>query len=91
MGGNEHNNYTGSLDIQRALDIARNTEGDLDPRISDYLENNLSQVWRRIQANPDSCILTKDEFAVFNFFRARFHGSEMAEKTVARFWQHHQE
>lgn len=91
MGGNDYNTYTGSLDVQRALDIARNTEGDLDPKISDYLENNLSQLWGRIQASPDNYVLTKDEFAVFNFFISRFHGSEMAEKAIARFWQHHQE
>lgn len=91
MGGDEANGHIGPLDSQHALEIARCTEGDLDPAVSDFLETKLAQLWDRIQAQPDHCILTKDEFAVFNFFIVRFDGSEMAEKAVARFWKNHQE
>lgn len=91
MGGQVYNDTVGPLDAQRALDIARNTEGDLDPRISDFLELKLSQLWTRLQAEPDKYILTKDEFAVFNFFISRFRGSETAEKAISRFWMNHQE
>lgn len=83
--------FTGPLDAQRALDIARNTEDDLDPVISDFLESELAQLWARIQAKPEDYILTKDEFAVFNFFIARFSGSEVAEKAIARYWNNHKE
>lgn len=81
----------GPLDPQRALDIARNTEGDLDPSVSDFLEAELSKLWGRLQAQPDEYVLTKDEFAVFNFFVSRFHGSETAEKAIARFWKSYKE
>ncbi|KAF1354912.1 hypothetical protein BDV97DRAFT_278158, partial [Delphinella strobiligena] len=76
----------GPLNVQRALDIARNTEGDLDPAISSFLESMLSGLWGRIDSEPDTYILTKDEFAVFNFFIARFDGSDKAEKAIARYW-----
>jgi len=90
MGEDMPDERDGTLNIQRALDIARNTEGDLDPTVSNFLETSLSQLWARIQADPDDYILTKDEFAVFNFFISRFSGSEIAEKAIARFWTTHQ-
>lgn len=91
MGEDEAKTNGGPLNIQRALDIARNTEGDLDPAISSFLESMLSQLWDRIESEPDRYILTKDEFAVFNFFITRFNGSEKAEKAIARYWRSHQE
>ncbi|KAH0238363.1 hypothetical protein KCV06_g256, partial [Aureobasidium melanogenum] len=59
---------TGVLDIQRALDIARNTEGDLDYSVAKYLEEQLAQVWGRLESRPNSYVLSKDEFAIFNYF-----------------------
>lgn len=91
MGGEDSNNHLGTLDIQRALDIARNTEGDLDPTVSTFLESEIAQLWSRIQARPNEYVLTKDEFAVFNFFVARFNGSDTAEKAIARYWRTHEE
>lgn len=93
MGGNTPTviDGVGVLTIQRALDIARNTEGDLDPAVADYLEARLAEVWGRIQAQPDDYILTKDEFAIFNYYIRRFEDSLIAERAVARFWRSHQE
>ncbi|GAB7356323.1 hypothetical protein MBLNU459_g7118t3 [Dothideomycetes sp. NU459] len=79
------------LNIQRALDIARNTEGEIDPAVAQYLDKQLSELWNRLQARPEDYVLTKDEFAVFNFNIRRFEGSEVAEKAIARFWAHHRE
>lgn len=81
----------GNIDYQRAVDIARNTEGDLDPSIAEYLEGALSTIWARIEHQPETYIFTKDEFAVFNFYRQRFMDSEVAERAVARFWSNHSE
>jgi hypothetical protein len=78
MGGSTNNTNAmgvegiGQLTYQRAIDIARNTEGDLDPNVTAYL--------------PDSYLLSKDEFAVFNYFRQRFQG-EVAERAVDRYWR----
>ncbi|TKA79872.1 hypothetical protein B0A55_03676 [Friedmanniomyces simplex] len=72
MGGSSTNvDGVGALNYQRALDIARNTEGDLDPNVREYLERALTEIWSRVQQHPDSYILSKDEFAVFNFYIRR--------------------
>lgn len=71
-----------------AIDIARNAEGELDPHVRNYLEEALSNIWNRVQAEPDTYLLSKGEFAIFNFFIQRFDGSDVAEKVVARYWQH---
>lgn len=88
MGGNNNVNIDGIgvLNYQRALDIARNSEGDLDPSVSAYLEDALTDIWRRLMIQPDDYIMTKDEFAVFNFYRGRFDDNEVAENAVARYW-----
>lgn len=80
-------NGLGVLTYQRAIDVARNTEGDLDPNVSAYLESALSDIWARITLQPDTYVMTKDEFAVFNFYRSRFDDNEVAEQAVARYWQ----
>ena len=81
----------GNLTYQRAVDIARNTEGDLDPSVQSYLDGALNEIWNRINLQPDSYILTSDEFAVFNFFRLRFQGNSVAEQAVARYWRNIEE
>jgi hypothetical protein len=92
MGGHQTTNVdgVGALNYQRALDIARNTEGDLDPNVRDYLERALNDIWVRVQHQPDSYILTKDEFAVFNFYIQRYTGLPESEAAIARYWQHTQ-
>ncbi|KAG9947183.1 hypothetical protein KCU85_g5982, partial [Aureobasidium melanogenum] len=81
----------GVLDIQRALDIARNTEGDLDYSVAKYLEEQLAEVWGRLESRPNSYVLSKDEFAIFNYFVGRYCDSEVAEKAIARFWSSYQD
>jgi hypothetical protein len=86
MGGNEVDGY---FTIQRALEIARNSEGVVDPTVSSCLERSLRDVWARLEADPDNYILTKDEFALFNYFRHRFTNSNTAQRAVHRFWDHY--
>ena len=89
MGTNPINvDGVGALNYQRAIDIARNTEGDLDPTVHEYLEQAVADIWGRIQSEPNSYILSKDEVAVFNFYIRRFEGIPQAEQAVARYWQH---
>lgn len=77
----------GVLTYQRAIDIARNTEGDLDPNVSAYLEGALHNIWSRIQQEPNNYIMSNDEFAVFNYYRTRTEGDPLAEQAVARYWR----
>ncbi|MCJ1361676.1 hypothetical protein MMC16_000776 [Acarospora aff. strigata] len=84
MGGNGLSNQ---LTVKRALEIARNGEDRaLDPAVSVVLERAISEIWQRIQAHPDTYVLSKDEFAVFNYFRGRFQHSDVARRAVGRFW-----
>jgi hypothetical protein len=87
MGGNEVDGY---FTIQRALELARNSEGVVDPTVSSCLERSLRDVWARLEADPDSYVLTKDEFALFNYFRHRFTNSNIAQRAVQRFWDNYQ-
>jgi hypothetical protein len=86
MNGNQTN---GHYTIQRALDIVRNSEDYVDPSVHNYLERVLQQVWARIQQAPDTYVLNQDEFALFNYYRARFQGSEVARRAVQRFWDNY--
>ncbi|KAK4071455.1 uncharacterized protein Triagg1_6116 [Trichoderma aggressivum f. europaeum] len=75
--------------VAQALEIARESpDGASDPTVSKILELALSQIWGRVQAQPDSYVMTRDEFAVFNFFQHRFQGDKTAVKARKRYWDH---
>lgn len=85
MGGGSSNQLT----VKRALEIARNGEDRaLDPAVSAVLERAIAEIWQRIQAQPDTYVLSKEEFSVFNYFRSRFQHLEVARRAVGRFWDH---
>lgn len=91
MGGNNPTSSSGvdgvgQLTYQRAIDIARNTEGDLDPSVTTYLEEAVTEISNKLNSYPDSYVLSKDEFAVFNYYRQRFSG-DIAERAVDRYWR----
>ncbi|KAF2736361.1 hypothetical protein EJ04DRAFT_171350 [Polyplosphaeria fusca] len=90
MGNNaEYIDGYGSLTLQQALDIARNSERGVDPRINAHLERKISELWSKLNAQPNTYIFTKDEGALFTYYRQRFHGSPVAQQAVARFWNHY--
>lgn len=74
-------------DFRQALERAQSSEdGHLDPETSDTLETAIRELWRRIERDPSGYVLTRDEFALFNYFRDRYRGSILARNAVARFW-----
>lgn len=78
------------ISVSKALELVRNSEtGEVHPSVDQTLERAIHTLWLRIQARPDSYVMTKDEFAVFNYFRARYTGNETARKAVGRFWNNH--
>lgn len=84
-------NTTSISDVRQALDRARNSDdGRIDPQTSAILETAIGELWRKIQAQPDSYVLSRDEFALFNYFRERFRGSPIAQRAVERFWNNFQ-
>ncbi|KAI9712545.1 MAG: hypothetical protein M1812_006854 [Candelaria pacifica] len=93
MGGNRNSGSASAdtLTVPRALEIARNSEdAGVDPTVTAILERAISEIWQRLIAHPESYVLSKEEFAVFNYFRNRFHGSEIAQRAVERFWNNFQ-
>ena len=77
------------LTVARALEIVRNNEeGQVHPSVTVVLERTIGEIWRRIQAQPTSYVMSRDEFAVFNYYRNRFKDSQIAQQAVARFWNH---
>ncbi|KAL4896347.1 hypothetical protein BDV59DRAFT_199542 [Aspergillus ambiguus] len=70
-----------------ALERARNCEdGNIDAATTQILESAIADLWRRIQDQPDTYTLTRDEFALFNYFIKRFSGDRVAQDAVARYW-----
>ena len=90
MGGNaEYIAGYGYLSLQTALDIARNSEGGVDSSINAYLERKLGELWARLQAQPHTYVFTKDEFALFNYYRQRFGNTDIATSAIRRFWDNY--
>lgn len=74
-------------EVAQALEIARESpDGAKDPVVSSILESALGQIWSRVQAQPDSYVMSRDEFAVFNFFQHRFEGNKVAIAARRRYW-----
>lgn len=93
MGGNTASDHVtpNQLSVSRALDIARNREdGVSNPAVNEVLESAIAGIWQRINAQPNAYVMSKEEFAVFNYYRNRFDGMALAQQAVGRFWNHHQ-
>ena len=75
--------------VAQALEIARDSpEGAQDPAVVRILEAALSEIWAKIQARPTSYIMTRDEFAVFNYYQSRFEGQPLASSARKRYWDY---
>jgi len=73
--------------VAQALEIARESpDGSSDPTISKILEAALTRIWDKVERNPNTYIMTRDEFAVFNFFQYRFTGDKRAVSARKRYW-----
>lgn len=74
--------------IKDALDRARDCDdGSMDAVDSNLLEASIAELWGRIKNQPDY-VLTRDEFALFNFFRAtRYSDDPDAKRAVAQHWE----
>lgn len=76
-----------SNEVAQALEIARESpDGAKDPTVSSILETALAQIWGKVQAQPDSYVMSRDEFAVFNYFQHRFEGNKVAIAARKRYW-----
>jgi hypothetical protein len=75
--------------VAQALEVARDSpDGADDPTVSAILEAALAVILRRIRARPTSYVMTREEFAVFNYFQYRFQGDGWAIAARKRYWDH---
>lgn len=73
--------------VAQALEVARESpDGARDPTIAGILETALAQLWSKVESQPDSYVLTRDEFAVFNYFQHRFRDNKIATAARRRYW-----
>ncbi|KOS20314.1 hypothetical protein ESCO_006251 [Escovopsis weberi] len=73
--------------VAQALEIARESpDGASDPTVRKLLDAALGEIWRRVEDQPDSYVMTRHEFAVFNFFQHRFVGDAKAQSARKRYW-----
>ncbi|KAF4820450.1 hypothetical protein CGCSCA5_v003661 [Colletotrichum siamense] len=83
-----HQGITDWQTVLQALEIARDSpHGASDPTIVSILETAIGQVWAKVSTEPDSYILGRDEFAVFNYFQHRFTGNKIAMAARLRYWK----
>ncbi|QSZ31782.1 hypothetical protein DSL72_001351 [Monilinia vaccinii-corymbosi] len=77
----------GTLSISQALDLARNAEeGADDPLVISVLEVEINRIWIKIQTEPTTYVMSREEYGVFNYFQNRFQGQELATAARRRYW-----
>jgi hypothetical protein len=73
--------------VAEALEIARDSEeGAQDPIVRNILETAIAEIWAKIEAQPTSYVMNREEFAVFNYFQHRFEGLQLAASARKRYW-----
>ncbi|OIW28855.1 hypothetical protein CONLIGDRAFT_633054 [Coniochaeta ligniaria NRRL 30616] len=73
--------------VAQALETARDSdEGAHDPQVCSILEDALSRIWNKIQAQPDSYVMSQTEMSVFTYFQYSFTGNELAVAARKRYW-----
>lgn len=86
MGGHTSDSMT----VANALEMAKeNQNGQIPPGVTQMLERNIGDIWRRIQAQPSTYVMSEEEFAVFTYYRSRYDNNAVAQQAVARFWNHY--
>lgn len=74
-------------DVSQALEIARESPaGATDTTVRKILDQAITHIWGKVQAQPDDYVMTRDEFSVFNYFQHRFAGDKAAIAARARYW-----
>ena len=78
------------ISVAKALDIAKeNQNGPLPPMVNTILERKMADIWQRINSQPNSYIMSQEEFTVFSYYRSRYNNNRVASDAVARFWSNY--
>jgi hypothetical protein len=76
------------ISVSKALELVRNSEtGEVHPSVHETLDQAIRKLCIKINSQPEY-VMTKDEFAVFNYFRAHVPlNADVARRSVALFWK----
>lgn len=91
--GSTSTDHVGSnqITVARAIDMIRNNDdGQVPSSVNAVLERALGEIWNRISLQPNSYVMSRDEFTIFNRYRSRFDSNRVAQQAVARFWNNFQ-
>ena len=81
---------TRELTVPEAINIVKqHRRGEIDPAVTSFLARIAEGIWQRLKAQPSTYVLTKEEFAVFTYFRDVFGDDEVVQQAIARFWNHY--
>ena len=79
---------TSQLTIPEAINIVKQHQhGNVDPAVTSFLARIADDIWQRIQVQPSAYVLTREEFAVFNYYRGFFGDDEVVQQAIRRFWE----
>ena len=78
---------TSQLTVSEAIDIVKQHQhGQIDPGVTSFLAGRAHEIWQRIQAQPLDYVLTREEFAIFTYYRGVFGDDEVVQQAIRRFW-----
>ena len=76
-----------SLTVPEALNIVNQHQHDgIEPAVTSFLARKADEIWQRIQAQPSTYILTREEFTVYAYCREAFGNNEVIQQAIRRFW-----
>ncbi|KAI8950081.1 hypothetical protein F4801DRAFT_579862 [Xylaria longipes] len=85
--GKHANKNSITNDVMLALEIARDSpEAASHGTIRETLESVLADIWGRVLADEFEYVMSRDEFAIFNFFQDRFQNNPVATRARKRYW-----
>jgi hypothetical protein len=89
--GDSAEHFTGysNLSLAQAVQVAQNSEEGIHESLAIFLEANLGQVWRQLQAKPNSYIFSPVEFALFNYHRSWFGDQDIVRDATKRYWDNY--
>jgi hypothetical protein len=76
----------GTLTIEQATQMFKdNPNGANITQAKAVLSQEMARIWREIQRKPNSYVMSKQEFSVFNCFRNEYN-NPTAQQAVQRYW-----
>lgn len=87
MAGSSNN----QMSIKDALQIAKNSTQTTPTTIqaNQRLEGAKIDILRSLQAQPNSYVMSREQFSVLNYFHERYKSNELVTQAIARFWRNY--